>query len=69
LATLLQTNGITLTAALQRSTLRRNANRGEHESVPSELMKWMWATGKRLPEILLLRRLDGQRYSGGFISL
>ena len=25
----------------QRSTLRRKVNRGEHESVPAELMKWV----------------------------
>jgi lysozyme len=31
---------------LQRSTLRRKVNRGEHESVPAELMKWVWAVGK-----------------------
>lgn len=31
--------------ALQRSTLRRKVNRGEHESVSAELMKWVWAGG------------------------
>lgn len=54
--------------ALQRSTLRRKVNRGEHESVPAELLKWVWAAGKRLPGLLSRRRLEGQRYSGSFNS-
>jgi lysozyme len=32
--------------ALQRSTLRRKVNRGEHESITAELMQWVWAAGK-----------------------
>ena len=32
--------------ALQRSTLRRKVNLGEHESTPAELMKWVWRRGK-----------------------
>lgn len=32
---------------LQRSTLRRKGNQGEHESVPAELMKWVWALEKK----------------------
>ncbi|QNQ61407.1 lysozyme [Brucella sp. 6810] len=45
--------------ALQRSTLRRKVNRGEHESVPAELMKWVRAAGKRLPG--LVRRRSAER--------
>lgn len=54
--------------ALQRSTLRRKVNRGEHETVPAELLKWVWVAGKRLPGLLSRRRLEGQRYSGRFNS-
>lgn len=54
--------------ALQRSTLRWKVNLGEHESVPAELMKWVWAARKRLPGLLSRRRLEGQRYSGNFNS-
>ncbi len=54
--------------ALQRSTLRRKVNSGEHESVPAELMKWVWAAGTRLPGLLSRRLLEGQRYSGSFNS-
>lgn len=31
---------------LQRSTLRRKVNREEHEDVPAEFVKWVWAGGK-----------------------
>lgn len=54
--------------ALQRSSLRKKVNRGEHETVPAELMKWVWAAGMRLPGLLSRRRLEGQRYSGSFNS-
>lgn len=45
--------------ALQRSTLRRKVNRSEHESVPTELMKWVWAAGKKLPELVRRRQAEG----------
>ena len=51
--------------ALQRSTLRRKVNRGEHESVPAELMKWVWAAGKRLPGLVLRRHSEAQNYQNG----
>ena len=34
--------------ALQRSTLRRKVKRSEHGAVPAQLMRWVWAGGKRL---------------------
>ncbi|MDN8001321.1 lysozyme [Burkholderia multivorans] len=49
--------------ALQRSTLRRKANRGEHESVPAELMKWVWSAGKKLPGLIRRRRLESNIYA------
>ena len=49
--------------ALQRSTLRRKANRGEHESVPAELMKWVWAAGKKLPGLIRRRRQETKAYA------
>lgn len=49
--------------ALQRSTLRRKVNRGEHESVPAELMKWVWSAGKRLPGLVCRRRTEALAYS------
>lgn len=49
--------------ALQRSTLRRKVNRGEHQAVPAELMKWVWAAGKRLPGLVRRRRAEALVYS------
>ncbi len=51
--------------ALQRSTLRRKANRGEHEGVPTELMKWVWAAGKRLHGLVRRRKAEASAYSLG----
>ena len=48
--------------ALQRSTLRRKVNHGEHESVPAELMKWVWAAGKRLPGLVRRRKAEEAVY-------
>lgn len=49
--------------ALQRSTLRLKANRGEHEGVPAELMKWVWAAGKKLPGLVRRRQAEGVAYA------
>lgn len=51
--------------ALQSSTLRRKVNRGDHDSVPAELMKWVWAAGKRLPGLVRRRRAEALAYSSG----
>ena len=48
--------------ALQRSTLRRKVNRGEHESVPAELMKWVWAAGMRLAGLVRRRKMEALHY-------
>ncbi len=49
--------------ALQRSTLRRKVNRGEHEGIPSALMKWVLAAGKRLPGLVRHRQEEGASYA------
>lgn len=49
--------------ALQRSTLRRKANRGEHECVPAELLKWVWAAGKKLPGLVRRRQAEVVAYA------
>lgn len=49
--------------ALQRSTLRRKVHRGEHESVPAELMKWVWAAGEKLPGLVRRRQAEGGAYA------
>ncbi|BCL40994.1 TPA: lysozyme [Enterobacter roggenkampii] len=52
--------------ALQRSSLRRKVNRGEHESVPAELMKWVWAAGKKVSGLIRRREIEGALYKSGF---
>jgi lysozyme len=44
--------------ALQRSTLRRRVNRGDHAGVPPEFRKWVWAGGRKLEG--LVRRRDAE---------
>jgi len=54
--------------ALQRSTLRRKANRAEHEDVPAEFMKWVWAGGRKLPGLIKRRKEESLLYSGLQVS-
>lgn len=49
--------------ALQRSTLRRKVNREEHSDVPAELMKWVWAGGRKLKGLLKRRKAEGLHYA------
>ena len=49
--------------SLQRSTLRQKVNRGEHEGVPAELMKWVRAAGKKLPGLVRRRRVEISIYA------
>ena len=48
--------------ALQRSTLRRKVNREEHHDVPAELMKWVWAGGRKLKGLVKRRAAEGAIY-------
>ena len=41
--------------ALQRSTLRRKVNREEHEAVPDEFQRWVWAGGRKLKGLVRWR--------------
>ena len=49
--------------ALQRSTLRRKVNRSEHEAVPHELMRWVWAGGRKLRGLVRRRKAETELYS------
>ena len=49
--------------ALQRSTLRRKVNREEHADVPAELMKWVWAGGRKLKGLVKRRKAEANLYS------
>ena len=48
--------------ALQRSTLGRKVNRAEHEAVPAELQKWVFAGGKWLSGLVARRRAEALLY-------
>lgn len=51
------------TGALQRSTLRRMVNRTEHDAVPEEFHKWVFARGKRLSGLVSRRKAEANLYS------
>ncbi len=48
--------------ALQRSTLRRVINRGDHYDVPWQLMRWVWAGGKKLNGLIRRRLAESDLY-------
>lgn len=49
--------------ALQRSTLRQKLNRGEYEAVPGELLKWIYAGGRKLPGLVKRRLAEAELFS------
>lgn len=51
--------------ALQRSTLRQKLNRGEYKAIPSELMRWVWAGGKKLKGLMRRRKAEGVLFASG----
>ncbi len=48
--------------ALQRSTLRRCINRGDHEKATEEFSRWVWAGGRILQGLVRRRAAEAQRY-------
>ncbi len=48
--------------ALQRSTLRRKVNREAHEEVPAQLVRWVWAGGRKLPGLVVRRSTETLKY-------
>ncbi|WP_210414132.1 lysozyme [Luteithermobacter gelatinilyticus] len=51
--------------ALQRSTLQRKVNRNEHDEVPTEFMRWVWAGDRKLSSLIKRRAAEFILYSGG----
>ena len=49
--------------ALQRSTLRRKVNHREHDAVPAEFRRWVWAGGRRLKGLIRRREAEAARYA------
>lgn len=48
--------------ALQSSTLRRKVNRERHAEVPEQLMRWVWAGGRKLSGLRKRRWAESQLY-------
>ena len=46
--------------ALQCSTLRRKVNRGEHDVVPAEFLRWVWTGGRKLKGLVRRREAEAQ---------
>ena len=49
--------------ALQRSTLRRKVNHEEHDAVPGEFRRWVWAGGRKLKGLMLRREAEAALYA------
>lgn len=48
--------------AFQRSTLRQKINREEHEAVPNEFRRWVWANGRKLRGLARRREAEIRLY-------
>ena len=48
--------------ALQRSTLRRKVNHEEHEEVPEQFLRWVWAGGRKLRGLIRRREEESLLY-------
>ena len=55
------------TGALQRSTLRRKVNRGQHGYVPGEFRRWVYTGGKKLKGLVHRRDVEAQLYRSGSV--
>ena len=53
--------------ALQRSTLRRKVNREEHDEVPVQLLRWIYAGGRRLRGLMRRRKAEAALYTNSMI--
>ena len=48
--------------AFQRSTLRRKVNHQAYAEVPAQLMRWLWAGGRKLNGLVSRRSTEAMRY-------
>jgi hypothetical protein len=51
-----------LSGALQCSTLRRKVNRQAHSEVPTQLVRWVWAGGRKLNGLIRRRAVEAKLY-------
>ncbi len=52
--------------ALQRSSLRRRVNAGQHEQAAREFMRWIFAGGRKLEGLIRRRKAEADLYSKGY---
>ena len=52
--------------ALQRSTLRQVVNREDHDEVPAQFRRWVYAGGKRLKGLVRRRDAEANWYASAF---
>ena len=50
--------------AFQRSTLRQKVNREEHDEVPHEFSRWVFAGRRKLKGLITRRALEAKLYMG-----
>jgi lysozyme len=50
---------------LRSSTLRRKLNAGNKGAVPSELTKWVFSGGRKLPGLIKRRQAEGALFAHG----
>jgi lysozyme len=51
--------------ALATSTLRKKLNAGDYASVPTELNRWIYGEGRRLPGLVRRRAAEGRLFATG----
>ena len=49
-------------AVLQRSTLRRVVNRGDHAHAPAQFLRYVWAGGRKQPGLQRRRQAEAALY-------
>lgn len=49
-------------AAFQRSTLRQKVNRGDHDEVPKEFMRWVYVNGMSIKGLIRRRSAEASVY-------
>jgi lysozyme len=52
--------------ALQRSSLRQKVNRQDHDDVPQEFKRWIYAGGVLLHGLVMRREVEAKMYAGRF---
>ena len=52
--------------ALQASTLRAKVNREDHDAVPEQFMRWVFAGGRKVKGLITRRQEEANLYAGRY---